>query len=231
MQSFKKDFGTKITGWTFIVAAALLWLGYMLLGHHLGEYIQPEDFAKIGENVWFWIWMYRVHIFGWVIMSMALLSLITITARSPYHVLVVPGAGMTIVGSMTLALGTAFYYGFGADGVGATAGLSPEEMQEYMKGIRSMNYYATCLFRFGRIFSGLGLVVLGAAFIKWKMVDSWLAWFTVILGLAAMSIILFVPVNFEVYKPIFHIKAVWLLAMGILMLRKGVSAPKINTES
>ena len=51
----KKDFETSFTGWAFIVVSLLLWLGWVIMPHHIGEYIEAGDFAKIGENVWFWI--------------------------------------------------------------------------------------------------------------------------------------------------------------------------------
>lgn len=230
MLSYKKNFGTTFTGWSFIVAAALLWGGWMLLSHHLGEYIKAEDFSKIGERMWYWIWVYRIHIFGWAVMAMALFSLVSISEKHAYHVLIVPGAGMTIVGTITLALGTAFYYGFGSQGVGATAGKSPEEIEAYMNSISSMNYYATCLFRFGKLFSGLGLVVIGFAFARWKMVSAWLSWYTILLGVAAMSIILFIPENFDIYKPVFHLKSLWLVAIGVYLVRKGIHIPKHLTK-
>ena len=170
--------------------------------------------------------MYRVHIFGWVTMTIALMSLTSFTAKSPFRVLVLPGAGMAIVGSITLALASAFYYNFGAAGVGATMGMSADEIKIYMDGISSTNQYATCLVRFGRIFSGVGLIILGAAFVKWKMFSGWLSWFTVLLGLVAMCTILFIPDNFEVYKPIFHLKSAWLVAMGVTLLTKGVHLQK-----
>ena len=51
----------------------------------------------------------------------------------------------------------------------------------------------------------------------------WLGWFTAILGLMAMGIILAIADNFEIYEPIFHIKSLWLVAMGVFILRKGVN--------
>ena len=84
----------------------------------------------------------------------------------------------------------------------------------------------TCFIRFGRIFSGVGFIILGAAFVKWKIVDAWLGWFTIIYGLVAMCVILFIPVNFEIYKPLFHVKALWLLVMGVTLLSKGIKLPE-----
>ena len=164
----KKDFETKFIGWAFIIAALLLWGGWALTTHHIGEYIVSSDFTAIGENVWYWIWMFRIHIFGWVTMAIAMFSLVSVLARKPYRVLILPGAGMIIVGSFTLAIAAAFYYNFGAWGVGQTAGKSPVEIKDFMDNVLFTNQYVTCFVRFGRIFSGFGFLLLGSAFIKWK---------------------------------------------------------------
>lgn len=222
----KKDFETNFTGWSFILAAALLWFGWVLSPHHVGEYLVAEDFTAIGENVWYWIWMYRIHIFGWVTMGIAMFALVAITARKPYRVLILPGAGMVIIGTFTLAIASAYFYNFGAWGVGQTYGKSAEEVQKFVSDILFTNQYVTCFIRFGRIFSGVGLILLGFGFIKWKIVSSWLGWFTALLGLTAMCIILLIPENFEIYKPVFHIKAIWLLIMGAMLLKQGVHLPE-----
>ncbi|OZV66825.1 hypothetical protein [Winogradskyella aurantia] len=226
MNSLQKDFETKFTGWAFILAALLLWLGWALSPHHIGEYIVASDFEAIGENVWTWIWMYRIHIFGWVTMGIALFALVSVTARRPYRVVILPGAGMVIIGTFTLAIANAYFYNFGAWGVGETAGKTPVEIEAFMHDILFTNQYVTCFIRFGRIFSGVGLVLLGYALIKWHMVSKWLGWFTALLGLAAMGIILAIPDNFEIYKPLFHIKVIWLIAMGAVVLKQGINLPK-----
>lgn len=222
----EKNFETSFTGWAFILAAVLLWFGWALSPHHIGEYIVASDFTKIGESVWYWIWMYRIHIFGWVTMGISMFALLSLTSGRPYRVVVLPGIGMVIVGTFTLAIANAFYYNFGAWGVGKTAGLNPDEITVFMDSILSTNQYVTCFIRFGRIFSGVGLVLLGYAFIKWKLLSAWLGWYTMILGFVAMGIILSIPDNFEIYKPVFHIKVLWLLAMGASLLTKGIHLPK-----
>ena len=218
----KKDFETNFTAWSFIVAALLLWFGWVLSPHHIGEYIVASDFTAIGESVWYWIWMYRIHIFGWVTMGIAMFALVSITARKPYRVIILPGAGMVIIGTFTLAIASAYFYNHEAWGVGQTAGKSAVEIQEFMHNLLFTNQYVTCFIRFGRIFSGVGLILLGVGFVKWKIVSTWLGWFTILLGLAAMGIIIGIPDNFEIYKPIFHVKVIWLLMMGIELLKKGV---------
>lgn len=227
----KKDIETRFTGWAFIVAAILLWGGWVLSPHQIGEYIVASDFTEIGENVWFWIWMYRFHIFGWVTMAIALFAFVTISAKKPHRILILPGAGMLIVGTFTIAIAAAYYYNYGAWGVGQTAGKSPAEIQEFMNDILYTNQYVTCFLRFGRIFSGVGLVLLGYALIKWNILSTWLGWFTLLLGFAAMGIILAIPEYYEIYKPVFHVKAIWLVVMGVVILRQGVNLPESESES
>lgn len=219
----KKDFETNFTGWSFIAAAILLWGGWAFSSHHVGEYLVASDFEAIGEDVWYWIWMYRIHIFGWVTMGISMFALTSLVTKSPFRVVLLPGIGMTVVGTFTLAIAAAFYYNFGAWGVGETAGKSPQEIQEFMDGILFTNQYVTCFVRFGRIFSGVGLVLLGAGFIKSNMLPTWLGGFTTLLGLAAMGIILSIPDNFEIYKPLFHVKVIWLVVMGAVLLTKGIN--------
>jgi len=226
----KKDFETKFTGWAFILAALLLLLGWILSPHHIGEYIVVEDFAAVGENIWFWIWMYRIHIFGWVTMGIALFALVSFTSRNPYRVMILPGVGMLVVGTFTLAIASAYYYNHGAWGVGQTAGMIPAEVDAFMENILFTNQYVTCFVRFGRIFSGVGLMILGAGFLKWKMFNHVISWSTILLGLVAMSIILFIPDNFEVYKPIFYLKVIWLFIMGASLLTRGIHLTEVMPE-
>ena len=226
MKIMKKDFETNFTGWAFILAAILLWFGWALSSHHIGEYIVADDFAKVGESVWYWIWMYRIHIFGWVTMGISMFALTSLTLGRPYRVVMLPGIGMVIVGTFTLAIANAFFYNFGAWGVGETAGKSAAEIAVFMDSILSTNQYVTCFIRFGRIFSGVGLVLLGYGFIKWKLVSTWLGWFTMLLGFIAMGIILSIPDNYEIYKPVFQLKVIWLVAMCVALLRKGIHIPE-----
>ena len=218
-----KDFETKFTGWSFLAAALMLWGGWALSPHHIGEYLVASDFASVNENLWYWIWMDRIHIFGWVTMGIAIFALTAILSKKPYRILILPGAGMIIVGTFTLAIAAAFYYNYGAWGIGQTAGKTAAEIQEFVAGTLFTNQYVTCFVRFGRIFSGVGFVLLGLGFVKWKIVSTWLGWFTVLFGFVAMGIILAIPDNYEIYKPLFHIKALWLAIMGGTILLKGLN--------
>jgi hypothetical protein len=131
-----------------------------------------------------------------------------------------------IPNSSPLAIASAYYYNYGAWGVGQIEGKTSEEVDTFMNNLLFTNQYVTCFIRFGRIFSGVGLILLGTSFFKWKILDSWLAWFTIIFGVLAVGIILLIPDNFEIYKPLFHIKVLWLVTMGLFILKKGVYLSK-----
>lgn len=229
-QIMKNNIETSFAGWSFIIAAALLWIGWGFNVHQTGEYLVASDFEVIGTDVWHWIWMYRLHIFGWVAMAIALFSFTTFTMKSPFRAVLLPGLGMLIVGTFTLSIAAAFYYTFGAWGIGQIEGMSTTELDQFMDGLLFTNHYATCFLRFGRIFSGVGLVIMGYVFLKWGLMPKWLGVFTTVLGLVAVSIILFIPDNFDVYQPVFHVKVVWLIAMGVTLLRQGVDLSKAEDQ-
>ena len=66
----------------------------------------------------------------------------------------------SLISSTAATPAAAYYYNYGAWGVGQTAGKSPSEIQEFLDGTLFTNQYVTCFVRFGRIFSGVGLVWL-----------------------------------------------------------------------
>ena len=162
----KKDFETSFTGWFFIIAAVMLFAGWILSPHQMNEYIVAVDFEAIGQNLWYWIWMFRIYIFGWVIMGGAVISFAYVAKRGPFGIVILPGAGILTVGTFTMSLAVAFYYSYGAWGVGMTADKSPDEINTFMASMTIVNQYATCLVRFGKVFSGAGLLLMGFGMFK-----------------------------------------------------------------
>ena len=51
----KHDFSTNLTSWLFIIAAVMLWLGWVLLPVKLGVFFETGDFAAVAEKFHFWI--------------------------------------------------------------------------------------------------------------------------------------------------------------------------------
>jgi len=226
----KKDFETKFTGWALISAAVMLLAGWLLLPHHHGEYLVAGDFEAIGENLWYWIWMYRIHIFGWVILGGTMIGFAFLMNEKPYRTMIMPGATIVVAGTFTMALALAFYYTYGAWGVGQTAGKSPSEIQVFMDSLTIFNHYATCLIRFGRVFSGAGFMLLGIGLFKWGLFDKWIGAFTALMGMVAMCIILLIPDNYTLYMPMFYVKIAWLALVGFTLLRKGVNLPSTEVS-
>ncbi len=218
----KSDFSTKVTGGSFIAAGLMLLLGWILLPTHIGTFFQPQDFAAVHAQWSFWIWMYRIHIFGMVVTTMALVALGALLSESAARILVWPGVAMAGAGMMVSALATAFYYHFGAWGALDMDGESPEMILAFVESLRVSTEYVTCLVRFGRVFSGLGFVVLGLGLLKWKMLPAWITYTAAVMGLAGMAITMGLPDDLEVYMPVFYLTTLWLAATGIVTLRSGI---------
>ena len=189
---------------------------------HIGTFFEAGDFSRVYEHFHFWIWTFRFHLFGMVVMGISLIALASQVAPSPARVMIWPGAAVATAGMIVGALGAAFYYHHGAWGALEMHGKSGEELTRFVGALRVDTEYVTCLVRFGRVFSGLGLLVLGFGLIKWKILPSWIGWMAVAIGVAAMALTMLLPDHMSLYLPVFHLMALWLLVTGIVMLRHGI---------
>jgi hypothetical protein len=213
---------TQITGWAFIGAAVLYWFGWMLLPVKIGTFFVTADFASVQEQFRFWIWMYRFYLFGIVVAVSALFALGSLLTVSEARTVAWPGIAVTVIGLMVGACADAFYYHFGAWGALYMDGKSPAEIETFVDSLLISTEYVTCLVRFGRVFGGFGLLVLGVGLWKWKVLPSWAGGVAVLMGVAAMAVTMGLPDDLHLYAPIWHLFAVWLVGVGATILRLGV---------
>ena len=213
---------TQITGWGFVAAAAMLWLGWMLLPVRIGTFFQTDDFAAVYDQLHFWIWMYRIHLFGIVIAVGAQIALGSMLTGSTARLLIWPGVGIVSAGAMVSACAEAFYYHFGAWGALDMHVKSAEAVGAFVASLEISSEYVSCLVRFGRVFGGFGLLLLGCGLMKWKVMPMWAGSVAAVIGVAAMAVTMGLPDDLDLYLPIFHLHAFWLAAVGIQTLRSGV---------
>jgi hypothetical protein len=69
----KSDFPSRFAGGAFASAGLMLLLGRLLLPVPVGTYFEPGVFAQIHEHFHFWIWTYRVYLFGMILATGATL--------------------------------------------------------------------------------------------------------------------------------------------------------------
>ena len=219
MSSLDSVFSARFTGGAFIAAAAMYWLGWMLLPVRIGDYFQPEVFGGIRAHLHLWLWLYRVHLFGMITAVIALVAFAALEAGSPARVLIWPGVAVASAGLVVGALGSAFYYHHGVWGALETTGKSPDEIRAFVDALRVDTEYVTCLVRFGRVFGGLGLVVLGWGLLRWGVLPAWIGVSGGLIGLAAMGLTMALPDRLSLYTPVFHAMAAWLAATGLMVMR------------
>jgi hypothetical protein len=214
-------FAFRTTGWLFVLAAAMLWLGWVLLPARPGAFFVLSDFAAIRATYRRWIWLFRLHIFGYLLTVMGGAALATAVVGADARVLVWPGVAVLATGSIVGALGAAFYYHVGAWGALELRDGTPPTVEMFIAAVRALSHYATCQTRFGRVFFGQGQLVLEAGLLRADLLPSWLAAAAAVLGTGGIAVTMARPDELERYRPIFHLNAAWMLALGIAALRVG----------
>lgn len=223
-----RDASTRFVAWLFIAAAILLWGGWMLMPVHLGTYFQNENFARIHDVFQWWIWTFRLHLFGMVVTAMAAISLASLLLESRARVMLWPGAATVAAGMIVGAAGAAFYYHHGAWGATEMEGKSAAEISAFVAALLIDTEYVTCLVRFGRVFSGLGLLTLGIGLVISRSLPAWVGWSAAAIGLSAMALTMLLPDQLSLYLPIFHVQSLWLLLTGITIGARGVDLADTN---
>ena len=215
------DFETDVTGGLFIAAAAMLWVGWTLLPAKIAAYFVPPDFAAVRIRRRLWIWLYRVYLFGYVVGVMAFIALATLVSGSAVRIIVWPAVGVLDTGLIMAALAGAFYYHFGAWGSVDMEGKNDEAIQEFVHALRVSTEYITCIVRFGRVFLGVGQVVLALGLLQGAVWPPWLILAGGVLGGAGVALTMGLPDQLNLYRPVFHLNTLWLAAMGVATLTLG----------
>ena len=81
----------------------------------------------------------------------------------------------------------------------------------------------SCLVRFGHVFSGLGLLVIAAGVLKWRVLPKWLGIWAAAMGVVGMAVTMGLPEYPAFYLPVFHAFPLWMACMGWTILRSGVA--------
>ncbi len=225
------SFSSRFTGGSFVAAALMYWLGWLLLPVRIGTFFEPGVFGGIHDHFHFWIWTYRVHLFGMIVSVIALFALAALVADSPSRILVWPGMAVASLGMAVSALAAAFYYHHGAWGSIELAGKTPAAAQAFVEALRVDTEYVTCLVRFGRVFTGLGLVVLAWGILRFQILPTWSGIGAGIIGLGAMALTMGLPDHLSYYLPIFHATVAWMLATGVVVFRGGMRAPQTDAQA
>ncbi|HXV60177.1 MAG TPA: hypothetical protein VEK15_05750 [Vicinamibacteria bacterium] len=214
-------YSTGVTGWLFVIAAAMIWLGWSLTHTRIGTFFEPEDFARVRLHFRRWIWLFRFHLFGHIVAVMALVALGVLFSDTDARILVWPAVAVCSTGLLVGALAQAFYYHFGAWGALDNEGKTAGETKSFVSSLQVTTEYVTCLVRFGRVFFGLGQVVLAAGLWQSGLVPIWVTVGAALLGLAAMALTMGLPDELQLYDPVFHLNALWLVAVGVAVLGLG----------
>ncbi len=213
------DLSVQVTGGLLIASALMLNLGWSLLPVKLGVFLEPEDFSNIHRRLRTWIWLFRIHLFGFVVAFMALIALASLLSNTWARIILWPAVGVCGTGLMVTALAAAFYYHFGAWGAIDMADKSADQIKEFVESLQVTTEYVTCLMRFGRVFFGFGQIVLAIGLWVDGGLPPWLAVIAAALGLAAIVLTMALPDDLESYAPVFHLNTVWLLTIGWVVLR------------
>jgi hypothetical protein len=112
----------------------------------------------------------------------------------------------------------AYYYHFGAVGSLELDGKPDADVDLFVQSLHTGLEYISCLVRFSRVFFGLGQLVLATGLYMGGILPVWFVSYTLLLGVAAILLTMAAPDKLHLYKPVFHLNALWMLLTGIVIV-------------
>jgi hypothetical protein len=101
-----------------------------------------------------------------VVAVLCLVALGTLLAGTEGRILAWPSMAVGSAGLIVSALAAAFYCHFGVWGSIEMHGKSADAVLSFVNSLQIITEYVTGLVRFGRVFTGLGLLVLALGLLK-----------------------------------------------------------------
>lgn len=213
----------RFTAWLFLAAVALQWGGWTLIPVDVGPYVETTDFAVVDAHRQLFVWAYRCYFFGSVLLAMAVVALAALPLSSAARVMIWPGAAVVAGGAFAYAIGSAFYYHHGYWGSLDVVGKPDIVAAAYVDSIYYDTKFVTCFIRFGRLFAGLGFLALNVGLLRGRLVPIWIGWVGSLMGAAAIVVVMASSDSFWVYEPVFHLQALWMVALAARLLRRGLA--------
>jgi hypothetical protein len=213
----------QVAGSLFLCGALMLWLGWVLLPAKVGAFFQAGDFARVHRRLRTWLWLFRVHLFGHLMTLMALVGLASFYAEDPWRVVIWPAVAVLGAGLVVACLAAAFYYHFAVWGALDLQGKGAAAERGLIESLHVGTHYVTCLVRFGRVFFGLGQVVLALGLWGAGGFPVWFVAGAALLGVVAMALTMGLPDDLHLYRPVFHLNSAWLVVAAVLFLTGSVA--------
>lgn len=127
-------------------------------------------------------------------------------------------AATLVTGWLFVAAAAMLWSGWVLQGERSVARKPAGAAEELVRSLRVPTEYVTCLVRFGRVFFGLGQVTLAVGLWVGGLLPAWIALVAALLGGAAMAVTMVFPDDLHFFRPVFHLDAAWLLAIGLVLL-------------
>lgn len=136
-----------------------------------------------------------------------------------------PGIAICGAALFVSALADGYYMHMGFWGADSLRGAGDTARAAFLSGLQPGSEYMICLARMGKMFFSFGLVVLGAGLVLAGLLPRWLGWVAIAIGAAGMAVLFALPFSQTAFVPFDAAFALWLLALGGVMLRSGAPRP------
>ena len=97
-----------------------------------------------------------------------------------------------------------------------------EQHNALIASLEVTNEWASCIKRFGRMFTHLGFVFIGWGLLRGQFLERWLGIYATVLGIAGICLLMILDKDPNDYLPMGYAVTIWFVLTGIMVYRKSM---------
>ena len=213
-------FNLRFTGILLIMGAVMVNLGFGHRPVQLQDTFDLPSFLEAHEHQDFWIWSFRILVFGLFIQVMGLAALKTLFRQSEADTVISPGILVCTFALLVSAMSEAYYLHMGAWAGWKVSTLEPALQNPFLQTLEVTREWVVCLTRTGYMFFCLGLTVVGWGLFRDTLFPKWLGIYALALGIGGITIMMIYDSRTDLYVPVRWGFSIFFWLAGFILMRK-----------
>ena len=216
------QFNLRFTGLSLLIGGIFVFAGYTIMPVSVTLNFSLDMLPIITNNLEFWVRSFQILVFGYFIRIIGIVALSSLHQNSPASPVLNAGVMVCSLGMLVAGIAEGYYMHTGGFAQWKVGLIPLEQHNALIASLEVTNEWASCIKRFGRMFTHLGFVFIGWGLLRGQFLERWLGIYATVLGIAGICLLMILDKDPNDYLPMGYAVTIWFVLTGIMVYRKSM---------